>query len=102
MKMILAIVAKEVSGSLTAELIKEGHPVTTLASTGGFLKAGNCTLMIVTEDENVEPIKSTIALMCPKQKKVAAPARGSKPGGEEVVVGGATLFVVDVETVVKV
>ena len=100
MKMILAIVSKEVSGSLTAELIKEGHPVTTLASTGGFLKAGNATLLIVTEDEKIDSIKNTIEVMCPKETKVIS--SGRKGPGEEITVGGATMFVVDVETMVKV
>ena len=35
-------------------LMKEGFSATKLASTGGFLRTGNTTLLIVVDDEKVE------------------------------------------------
>ena len=50
MKMIFAIVHKEDEGFVVERLNKERISVTKLASTGGFLRKGNATLMIGTED----------------------------------------------------
>ena len=54
MKMITAIVNKEDSKNVCNELIKAGFSVTRLSTTGGFLMAGNMTLMIGTDDEKVD------------------------------------------------
>ena len=51
MKMIFAIVRKEDEGFVIERLNKEKISVTKLSSTGGFLRKGNATLMIGTEDE---------------------------------------------------
>lgn len=54
MKLITAIVNKEDSKNVCNELIKAKFYVTRLATTGGFLMAGNMTLLIGTEDERVD------------------------------------------------
>ena len=54
MKMIFAIVRKEDEGFVIERLTKEKISVTKLSSTGGFLRKGNATLMIGTEDKKVE------------------------------------------------
>ncbi|MFR1808541.1 MAG: cyclic-di-AMP receptor, partial [Pygmaiobacter massiliensis] len=54
MKMITAIVNKEDAGAVSSALTKAGYMVTKLPTTGGFLLAGNSTLMIGTEDEKVD------------------------------------------------
>ena len=46
MKLITAIVNKEDSKNVCNELIKAKFYVTRLATTGGFLMAGNMTLLI--------------------------------------------------------
>ena len=51
MKMIFAIVHKEDEGFVVERLNKEHISVTKLSSTGGFMRKGNTTLMIGTEDE---------------------------------------------------
>ncbi len=50
MKLIIAIVQDEDSSRLLTSLMNDGFGVTKLATTGGFLKAGNTTLMIGVED----------------------------------------------------
>ena len=50
MKMITAIVNKEDAKSVTRALIEEGFSITRLSTTGGFLMAGNVTLLIGLED----------------------------------------------------
>ena len=54
MKLITAIVNKEDSKNVCNELLKSKFYVTRLATTGGFLMAGNMTLLICTEDERVD------------------------------------------------
>ena len=45
MKLIVAIVQDEDAGRLVSALMDKGFGVTKLATTGGFLRAGNTTLM---------------------------------------------------------
>ena len=54
MKLILAILSNDDSPVASNALNKNGFSVTKLATTGGFLRAGNTTLIIGCEDEKVE------------------------------------------------
>ena len=54
MKMITAIVNKEDANAVCNALTKGGFSVTKLSTTGGFLMAGNMTLLIGTDDEKVD------------------------------------------------
>ena len=102
MKLITAIVNKEDYKQLCNMLIKEGFSVTRLATTGGFLMAGNMTLMIGTEDEKVDTCIDLIAQCC-KQRTEVVPSTASYGIGVatayplQVTVGGATVFVTNVE-----
>ncbi|MBE7035525.1 MAG: transcriptional regulator [Ruminococcaceae bacterium] len=105
MKLILAIVGKDDSMALVPELIKEGVSATILSTTGGFLKVGNSTMMIVAEEEKIDAVMDIFAKFCPKRKKVSS--RGlaryaDVSKAEEVTVGGATLFILNVEKIEKV
>ena len=92
MKLIIAIVGDEDSARLTDKLSKNAIPVTKLASTGGFLRAGNVTLMIGTDDDKVEDVIEIIKSVCKSRKEIVAPTS----------VGGATLFVLDIDRFEKV
>jgi uncharacterized protein YaaQ len=46
MKLIIAIVQDEDAGRLVSSLMSDGYGVTKLATTGGFLRAGNTTLLV--------------------------------------------------------
>lgn len=54
MKLIIAIVQDEDASRLVSSLMNEGFGVTKLATTGGFLRAGNTTLLVGVEDERFE------------------------------------------------
>ena len=102
MKMITAIVNKEDSKNVCNELIKAGFSVTRLSTTGGFLMAGNMTLMIGTDDEKVDECIGLISKCC-KQRTEVVPSTASYGIGVatayplQVTVGGATVFVTNVE-----
>ncbi len=56
MKMITAIVNKDDAGTVSHLLTKDGYSVTRMATSGGFLMAGNTTLLVVTDDEKVDNV----------------------------------------------
>ena len=104
MKLIIAIVQDEDSSRLINGLMSEGYRVTKLATTGGFLRAGNTTLLVGVEDDKLEQAIGVIEKVCKSRKQVAStpsPVTGTTgmyvPYPVEVTVGGATIFVLDVE-----
>ncbi len=107
MKLIIAIVSKDDAAIVMKELIKKKFFVTKLASSGGFLKAGNTTLMIGTSEELVDRAVSIITEFSKNRKEMVPSSVVSEFGmfssiPIEVNVGGATLFIIDVEKMIKV
>ena len=98
MKLITAIVNKEDSKNVCNQLLKNKFYVTT----GGFLMAGNMTLLICTEDEKVDDCIGIISQCC-KQRTEIVPGTATLGLGiesalpMEVTVGGATVMVTNVE-----
>ena len=82
MKLITAIVNKEDSRVVCNELVKHKFYVTRLATTGGFLMAGNMTLMIGTEDERVDECIACISKCC-KQRTEIVPGTATMGFGIE-------------------
>lgn len=60
MKIVYAIVSSDDGNRVTDVLNENQYSVTKLATTGGFLKKGNSTLMIGTEDQQVETVINLI------------------------------------------
>lgn len=56
MKLILAVIRDIDSEPVIRTLIKAGYRVTRLASTGGFLRRGNMTLMIGVEEDEEQKV----------------------------------------------
>jgi uncharacterized protein YaaQ len=109
MKLIVAIVQDEDAGRLVSSLMSEGYGVTKLATTGGFLRAGNTTLLVGVADDKLQGAMAVIEKICKSRKQIAtspSPVAGSSgmyvPYPVEVIVGGATVFVLDVEQFKKV
>ena len=102
MKLIFAIVNNDDAGRVASALTKEGFFATKLASTGGFLQAGNTTFMIACETALVDAAVGVIAHNSSKRTQYlpnAATLTGNAPSSYpvEVSVGGATVFVTDIE-----
>ena len=102
MKLILAIVSNDDSGAVSPALTREGFSVTKLATTGGFLMAGNTTFLVGTEDEKVDEVIGIIGAHSKKRTQMV-PSSASYGVGMytsfpvEVQVGGATIFVLPVD-----
>ena len=109
MKLIIAVVQDKDSIRLVEGLVESGYRSTKLASTGGFLKAGNTTLLIGVDDEQVPKVIDIVRDICHAREQLVTPMApvGSNavesyvPYPIEVLVGGATIFVVDVENFVR-
>lgn len=108
MKLVIAIVQDDDAANVVGKLNKEGFRVTKLATTGGFLRAGNTTLLVGVEKEKVDSVIDIIKEFCETRKQVitsTSPVAGTTgvyvPYPIEVSVGGATIFVVDVDKFVK-
>ncbi|SDZ66604.1 Uncharacterized protein YaaQ [Evansella caseinilytica] len=104
MKLIMAVVQDKDSNRLSDALIENDFRATKLASTGGFLKAGNTTFLIGTEDAQVGKVLSIIRDNCKTREQLVAPispmggnADSYVPYPVEVQVGGATVFVLPVD-----
>lgn len=108
MKLIIAIVQDEDAFRLISNLMSEGYGVTKLATTGGFLRAGNTTLLIGVNEDRFSGAIEIIERICKSRNQVAtapAPNAGTSslftPYPVEVVVGGANIFVLNVEQFMK-
>ena len=106
MKLLIAIVNNEDASLVISELNKAGFMVTKLATSGGFLRAGNVTMLTGVEDK----VGDALAVIeeFSSQRKQITPVNSTYIGDSmltvpvEVSVGGATVFVVDVEQFYKI
>lgn len=104
MKLVIAIVHDDDAGELIRSLTENGYGVTKLATTGGFLRSGNTTLLIGVEKEKLQDVLDQIKDICKTRKGVMSPPSpvlGTTgvyvPAPVEVTIGGATVFVLNVE-----
>jgi len=106
MKLLLAIISNDDTKACVNTLNKGHFSVTKLATTGGFLSAGNTTLIIGVKDEEVDKCIELIGSEC-KRRKESVPTSmfmdvnnlASFP--MEVEIGGATIFILDVDQFVR-
>ncbi len=109
MKLVLAIIHDEDAFHIMDTLSEKGYSVTKLATTGGFLRAGNTTLICGCEEERISELVSIIEKKCKSRKQIASVNSSSVNATEsyvpypvEITVGGATIFVLNVEVFKKV
>ena len=102
MKLVFAIINNDDGPTVSAQLTKAGFNVTKMASTGGFLLSGNTTFISGVDDDKVDNVIEIIkkyskrrTQTTPMDFSYSPAAVGSFP--MEVTVGGATIFVLNVE-----
>jgi len=102
MKLVIAIINYDDAGAVTQSLTKNGFSSTKLATTGGFLMAGNVTILIGVDEEKVQNVIDIIhehshsrKQLIPTTSEISYGYYSTMP--VEVTVGGATIFVVDIE-----
>ena len=104
MKLVIAIIQDEDTPALTDALVAAGHRFTKVSTTGSFLRAGNTSLLVGVEDDQVAPVMGILRRTCRRRTQVAVPySPALEPGllympeNFEVEVGGAVVFIIDVE-----
>lgn len=94
MKLIIAIIEDQYTNEVIKVLMENKLRITKLASTGGFLKAGNTTLLIGTEKEELDNTIDLIRGICEVKE--------SKKRSKSMDVAGANLFIIDVNEYMRV
>lgn len=109
MKLIIAVVQGEDAQKTVVALTDKGISSTRISSTGGFLQQGNVTLLIGVEDAQVEEALQVIRANCHERSRYLTPVPPLAEPGEffmaypvEVQVGGATVWVVPVDSFEKI
>jgi len=88
-KLVLAIVPQKDAAAVTHGLVAAQFQVTRFASTGGFLRRGNVTLLIGTDDAKVDEVLAIV--------KRPGGSRGPSAQGE-----GGTALVLNVAQLIRV
>jgi len=104
MKLVVAIVQREDAGALIDALTEKGYRATRINTAGGFLKEGNATVLVGVDDAQVGEVLSVVESNCNTRTQYINPLPPVMEPGEfympypvEVQVGGATVFVLNVE-----
>jgi uncharacterized protein YaaQ len=108
LKLVIIIASDADAEKLTRKLVEQGYPATKVSSTGGFLRKGNATILSGVEANEVDGIISMVRAECYARTEYV-PVQTLPFFGEgsvlqepiEVRVGGAIVFVVNVERFVK-
>ncbi len=107
-KLIVSIVHSDDSDPLMTALRDAGFSSTRISTTGGFLREGNATILVGTDESNVAEVLDIIKRNCHTRTQyvnplppVMEPGELYMPNPVEVQVGGAVIFVVDVERLIR-
>jgi uncharacterized protein YaaQ len=103
-KLAVCIVHSRDKGRVTDELVKAGFKFTVIGSTGGFLREGNTTFLIGVEESELHALQKVISQNSQSREQLvnvmpfeAAPPGAFIPSPVKVPVGGAVMFVMNVE-----
>jgi len=102
MKMVLAVINQDDAPNVMQNLIQDGFSITKLSTTGGFLRAGNVTILVGADDNKTQEVIEIIKTHSQRRKQFVPPFLGNEMGffssmPVEVAVGGATIFVLNIE-----
>ncbi len=109
MKLVVAVVQGEDAQRTSEALTGAGFGSTRTNSSGGFLQQGNVTFFIGVEDTRVAEAVKVIRDNCRERSRYLTPMPPVPEPGEffmaypvEVQVGGATVFVIPVDSFEKI
>ncbi|MGC9360389.1 MAG: cyclic-di-AMP receptor [Anaerolineae bacterium] len=108
MKLLVSIVHSDDADQLISALRDGGFSSTKISTTGGFLREGNATILVGTDENKVPNVLDIIKRNCHTRTQYVNPLPPIMEPGElympnpvEVQVGGAVIFVLDVEELIK-
>jgi uncharacterized protein YaaQ len=104
MKLVIAVVHEKDKRKVMDALLEAGYKFTNVASTGGFLREGNATLLVGVEPKQVDDVVKLVEKNCQTREQFVnvfpptiEPVGTCIPSPVKVTVGGAVVFVLDVE-----
>jgi uncharacterized protein YaaQ len=106
MKLIMAIVQDVDSRGVLDALVADGYRATKVSTTGGFLVRGNATILMGVQDEQVDAVLGILRKHCRARREFVSPVVPLSEAAAarhwvqplEVEVGGATVFVLNVQS----
>ncbi len=107
MKLVIGIINNDDANDLLTEITKASFQATKLSTSGGFLKMGNVTVLVGVEDEKVDEVVEIFKTCCSRRTQMiptAPPYLGEgfvSAAPVQVTIGGATLFIIDVDKMIK-
>jgi uncharacterized protein YaaQ len=108
-KLCVIIVSNSDADRLIGKLAERDIQATKVASTGGFLRRGNATILVGVPESGLDEVMELMRRECrarhefiPIEALPLDPTSGSAPAAIEVRVGGAIAFVLDVARFEKV
>jgi uncharacterized protein YaaQ len=103
MKLVVVVVQGSDVDRLLEALVSHGFRATQINSSGGFLREQNVTLLVGVDDGDVPAVREIVRQNCHARTRfvnplmpIVEPGEFYAPSPIEVLVGGATLFVLDV------
>lgn len=108
MKLLVGIVNNDDANELLNEMNKLSFQATKLSTSGGFLKTGNVTFLVGVEDERVDELISVFESCCSRRTQMVPTAPPFIGEGflsatpVEITIGGATIFILDIEKFLKI
>lgn len=107
MKLVIGIINSDDANDLLEEITKASFQATKLSTSGGFLKMGNVTVLVGVEDDKVQEVVEIFKTCCSRRTQMiptAPPYLGEgfiSAAPVQVTIGGATLFIIDLEEMIK-
>lgn len=107
MKLVIGIINSDDANDLLAEITKASFQATKLSTSGGFLKMGNVTVLVGVEDDKVQEVVEIFKTCCSRRTQMiptTPPYLGEgfiSAAPVQVTIGGATLFIIDLEEMIK-
>ncbi|MHB8577852.1 MAG: cyclic-di-AMP receptor [Dehalococcoidia bacterium] len=108
-KLMIMVVADADADKLIRALVSHGYPATKIGSTGGFLRRGNTTIMSGVGEYEVDEVMQHVQHYCHARTEFiplqALPITGDGApviDPMEVRVGGAVVFILNIERMEKV
>lgn len=107
MKLVVAIVNKDDASKVQKSLVENRFFATRLNTHGTFLRAGNATFLVGVNDEKVQDLLDVLEKQSRKRTKLVPNTIVNEFGSFsslplEVEVGGATVFILDVDQFLKI
>lgn len=107
MKLVIGIINSDDANDLLAEITTASFQATKLSTSGGFLKMGNVTVLVGVEDDKVQEVVEIFKTCCSRRTQMiptTPPYLGEgfiSAAPVQVTIGGATLFIIDLEEMIK-